>query len=90
VSTTTTTTPQPYGPVDPNGPFPPAPAPKKSHKLRNGIIGGIALLALIGGSSALSSGGTDNAAQAGPALTTSSAPTEQPAPDENATTCEAS
>jgi hypothetical protein len=79
----TTTTPQPYGPVDPNGPFPPAPAPKKSHKLRNGIIGGIALLALIGGcSSALSSGGTDTApdesATTGPAKPVEKA---KPAPE---------
>jgi hypothetical protein len=54
-----------YGPVDPTAPFPQAPQPKKSHKLRNGIIGGIALLALVGGCTALSGGGSDNAAQIG-------------------------
>jgi len=61
------TQPYPYQPYEQGQPpvppqYAPEPAPKKSHKLRNGIIGGISLLVLIGGCSAAMSDGDDTTA----------------------------
>lgn len=78
----------PYGPVNPSAPFPQGPAPKKSHKLRNGLIGGGVLLVLAAGCNGVMNGGsTDNAAQAGsaPSVTkTTDAPAAKPGKTEAA------
>jgi hypothetical protein len=73
----------PYGPVDPNAPFPQAPQPKKSHKLRNLLIGGAALMALVGGcSAAMASGGSDTTADAKPSAGVSSEAPAKPKADQ--------
>lgn len=72
----------PYGPVDPNAPFPTPPV-KKKHTLRNVMIGGIAGMALlIGGCSAAMSGGgtTDVGASIPSVAATTDAPEAAPAP----------
>lgn len=64
---------------DPQIQYVQVPTPKKKHALRNSLIGGVALLALIGGCSAAMSGGSDSGAEKYPVVTSSqSADTGQP------------
>lgn len=58
--TTTTQYPsQPQSQFDPNMPLPQGPAPKKKHTVRNLVIASIALVAVVGGCSALAGGSSD-------------------------------